>query len=283
MTDQQGPTRPLSSGDPAPGQHADSEVADVRLTLNEAVDLLNCSTEFTLGLIARGEIDLTRVSVLAYRERDDQQRREAADEVTRLGQEIEADDLDAVLRAARDDLHAQTAAPYHQERKAVFLRRLEAGDIPAGDNAEHCPTCAPLNLPYPWICKGHPEAYTRAMDIARGEPAVGTASIPDGGYVEVYTEAGWIRADPVKLAADLAQAINERDDARREIAKLHNRDRTSTWKRQANELARQAVTLGDYEATLARVKALAERWRYVPGKHDAARQLLAALGIKETR
>ncbi|MEU8136076.1 hypothetical protein [Streptodolium elevatio] len=47
-------------------------------------------------------------------------------------------------------------------------REAAAQDIPPGENAEDCPYCG-SDLPYPWICKGHPAAYAQAMDLARGQ------------------------------------------------------------------------------------------------------------------
>lgn len=243
----------------------------------------------------------------------------AGSEVAVCNCDLDTDDCTdpvcAALRKGHADLLAQIENdPYHQARKEAFLRKLAngelaEGDIPPGENAEDCPKCATANLPYPWICKGHPDAYARAMAIAEGrdtdqprldeiavplsdttgvtrsaEPAVGTAAIPDGAsHIEIYAEGGWIRADALELAAKLARVTNERDELAREVAKLQNRGAASTWNRQADELARQAVRLGDYEAVFARIKAIAERWQYVPAKKDAARQLLAALDMRKAR
>lgn len=61
------------------------------------------------------------------------------------------------------------------------------------------------------------------------------------------------------------------------------RSNPETWQRQADQLARQSVRLGECEATLARVAELARRWEHIPAKHAAAEQLLVALGMRKER
>jgi excisionase family DNA binding protein len=67
------------------------------LTTQQAAELLNVSRPFLIGLLEDGQIEYRKVgkhrrvkasSLMAYIARDDQQRREAADELTRISQEI---------------------------------------------------------------------------------------------------------------------------------------------------------------------------------------------------
>lgn len=126
-------------------------------------------------------------------------------------------------------------------------------------------------------------------------------------YVEIYNGTEWVRADPVKLAQDLATITVERDDLARELAMYKARDRDDTWHRQAVKIvglvkdngilrdkirnyeaadrysetclscAKTRIGAEKAEAAVARVKTIADRWRHVPGRRDAARQLAAAL------
>lgn len=70
---------------------------DAELTTQQAADMLNVSRPFLIGLLNSGEIEYRTVgthrrvsaaAVLDYRRRDDQKRRQAADELTQLGQAL---------------------------------------------------------------------------------------------------------------------------------------------------------------------------------------------------
>jgi excisionase family DNA binding protein len=70
---------------------------NAELTTQQAADLLNVSRPFLIGLLKAGEIEFRTVgthrrikaaSLIDYMRMDDQRRREAADELTRLGQEM---------------------------------------------------------------------------------------------------------------------------------------------------------------------------------------------------
>ena len=71
--------------------------AHAELTTQQAAELLKVSRPFLIGLLDQGDIEYRKVgkhrrikaqSLMAYMARDDQERREAADELTRLNQEM---------------------------------------------------------------------------------------------------------------------------------------------------------------------------------------------------
>jgi excisionase family DNA binding protein len=81
----------------ANGQGVSVVPANAELTTQQAADLLNVSRPFLIGLLNAGEIQYRMVgahrriraaAVLDYRRADDQRRRQAADELTALSQEM---------------------------------------------------------------------------------------------------------------------------------------------------------------------------------------------------
>lgn len=71
--------------------------SDAELTTQQAADMLNVSRPFLIGLLDADEIEYRTVgthrrikasSLMDYKRRDDQRRREATDELTQLGQEM---------------------------------------------------------------------------------------------------------------------------------------------------------------------------------------------------
>lgn len=81
----------------AAGQGVSVVPSHAELTTQQAAELLNVSRPFLIGLLDLGDIEYRRVgkhrrikaqSLMAYMARDDQERREAADELTRLNQEM---------------------------------------------------------------------------------------------------------------------------------------------------------------------------------------------------
>jgi excisionase family DNA binding protein len=82
----------------AAGQGVSVVPAHAELTTQQAAELLNVSRPFLIGLLDAGEIEYRKVgkhrrikaqSLMAYMARDDQERRKAADELTRLDQEMD--------------------------------------------------------------------------------------------------------------------------------------------------------------------------------------------------
>lgn len=81
----------------AAGEGVSVVPAHAELTTQQAAELLNVSRPFLIGLLDDGDIQYRKVgkhrrikaqSLLAYMAHDDQQRRDAADELTQLNQEM---------------------------------------------------------------------------------------------------------------------------------------------------------------------------------------------------
>ena len=81
----------------AAGEGVSVVPAHAELTTQQAADLLNVSRPFLIGLLEAGEIEYRKVgahrrvtmsSLMDYMRRDDERRRETADELTALSQEL---------------------------------------------------------------------------------------------------------------------------------------------------------------------------------------------------
>lgn len=84
----------------ANGQGVQIMPLNAELTTQQAADLLNVSRPYLIGLLDRGEIEYRLVgrhrrirfdTLMEYMRQDDQRRRGAIDELTRLDQELGAD------------------------------------------------------------------------------------------------------------------------------------------------------------------------------------------------
>lgn len=92
-----GPSRALRRADPCATNIAP---ANAELTTQQAADLLNVSRPFLIGLLQAGEIEYRTVgahrrvkmpSLMDYLRRDNETRRSAADEITKMSQELGLD------------------------------------------------------------------------------------------------------------------------------------------------------------------------------------------------
>ncbi|MEX2291452.1 MAG: helix-turn-helix domain-containing protein [Mycobacteriales bacterium] len=81
----------------AAGQGVSVVPAHAELTTQQAANLLNVSRPFLIGLLDAGQIDFRKVgkhrrvkaaSLMDYLRKDDQRRRDAADELSALTQEL---------------------------------------------------------------------------------------------------------------------------------------------------------------------------------------------------
>lgn len=144
-----------------------------------------------------------------------------------------------------------------------------------------------------------PAAHARAMQIARD----GTDT-PDLDAFRVAVTRGE-RWPLDRLTDDMLDAAFELIERQaKEIHGFIERGNPETWELQSGENMRlimelqhaeQAataardetsdvrITLDQRDATILRAAELAKRWKQTPGKQDAAKSLLAALGIKEKK
>lgn len=59
-----------------------------------------------------------------------------------------------------------------RDEALAHLAHLATHAIPPSRNAEDCPRCTGANLPYPWICPGHPapDARHTPLHVERWAP-----------------------------------------------------------------------------------------------------------------
>jgi hypothetical protein len=185
--------------------------------------------------------------------------------------------LNAVLRAARDDLHAQTTTPYHQARKREFLRRLEAGefdnapfaeggDIPASDSA------ASSSASVEWIKTAIGELpewqqhWLQHLAQLRSREQRRAGYEANAAYQHTMQIASGRDVPPLPATA-LPTRVDDLtsdtyDQLRARYAWLEQRYRDTVDSEMGAMVVRQAKEIGDRDAAIRRVRELHEPITY---------------------